>query len=695
LSDLSSGNIDSVPPAARSLRRPPVWVALVALVVLSTGLRAWAALGVPVPWIAPDEMTYGLLGQSLYRSGSLAILGGPTPYFSAVVPAFVGLPLSLGNLALGYDVLKVMQALAMSLTAVPVYLWGRSLVGERRALVPALLTLVLPGLVYSGLVMTEVLFYPVVVLAAWTAARAIEEPTARRQGVLALVVAIAVLTRLQALVLVPAVLTAFGVDAALARSAATLRRALPVLGLSVLAVAVLATVRLAAGGAVLGGYDVVARGTYDAGTVARFVLYHAASATILTGVFPACALLLLLVVAARRGEQDRARRAYVAVAGSFTLWLVVEVGVFASRYVGRLAERDLIGLAPILFIGLSLWIERGAPRGYWPMSLVAIAVAAPLALLPLDRLVTSYAPPDAPTITALYDLRRAASLQTLEVVFFVGAAAAIVLFALLPRRLVALLPVLLVVLLGGASVAAARQAAEQARLRQTTYLGPDPRWIDHAAHGQVALIATHQTSWVGVWETLFWNRRIASVYGLDGAKVFGPVPTQAVHVRPDGRLVGLDGRAVDAPYVMAPVGEVETVPAYGFAGTLVAYVRRPGSLTGGSALWRVDPPLRLTSRSSGLAPNGDVYGGGDANLVAYDCGRGRVFRLTLLIKKPGTVTVLRNGDVYRRLRFRSPQVWRAVIPAVPLPGAARAAAPCTLDVRPSGLIGTTVFQIDG
>ena len=31
----------------------------------------------PVPWIAPDEMVYGLLGRGLYEHGSLDILGGP------------------------------------------------------------------------------------------------------------------------------------------------------------------------------------------------------------------------------------------------------------------------------------------------------------------------------------------------------------------------------------------------------------------------------------------------------------------------------------------------------------------------------------------------------------------------------------------------------------------------------------------
>ena len=46
----------------------------------------------PTPWIAPDEMIYGLLGQGLYRTGHLAILGGPTPYYSAVVPLVAGAP---------------------------------------------------------------------------------------------------------------------------------------------------------------------------------------------------------------------------------------------------------------------------------------------------------------------------------------------------------------------------------------------------------------------------------------------------------------------------------------------------------------------------------------------------------------------------------------------------------------------------
>jgi len=171
------------------------WGILATLVATSTVARAWAGLRVPTPWIAPDEMIYGLLGRGLYHAGHLAILTGPTPFYSAVVPAVVGLPLSIGNLERGYAVLKVLQALLMSLAAVPVYVWGRSLMAPRWALIAAALTLALPGLAYSGLVMSEVAFYPVVICAVWAGARALESPTRGRQAVLVLASILAMATQ--------------------------------------------------------------------------------------------------------------------------------------------------------------------------------------------------------------------------------------------------------------------------------------------------------------------------------------------------------------------------------------------------------------------------------------------------------------------------------------------------------------------
>src|SRR5436190_21880133 len=135
-------------------------VVLTILVAVSTLLRFWAATKIPTPWIAPDELIYAELGRSLYAHGTLALLGHRTSFFSLVYPALAGGPLSLGNVADGYTLLKALQALVMSLAAVPVYLWGRRLVRPSLALLAAALTLAVPGLVYSGLVLTEVAFYP-------------------------------------------------------------------------------------------------------------------------------------------------------------------------------------------------------------------------------------------------------------------------------------------------------------------------------------------------------------------------------------------------------------------------------------------------------------------------------------------------------------------------------------------------------
>ena len=62
-----------------------------------------------MPWIAPDEMIYGLTGISLWDSGTLDILGGPTPYYSLLYPAFAGIPLNLGSLEFGYGALTIVR----------------------------------------------------------------------------------------------------------------------------------------------------------------------------------------------------------------------------------------------------------------------------------------------------------------------------------------------------------------------------------------------------------------------------------------------------------------------------------------------------------------------------------------------------------------------------------------------------------
>ena len=160
-------------------------------------------------------------------------------------------------------------------------------------------------------------------------------------------------------------------------------------------------------------------GSYAAGAAARFVGYHAGDLALLTGVFPACALLVLLwrALRSRRGR-TRASRAYLAVTFAIAVWLVLEVGVFASRELGLLAERNLIAAAPLLFLGFALWLDRGGPGGRpcARSAAAAVVVAAIVLLLPLGKLVVPDALPHAFTLIPLSHLRDVSSAGTMQLV---------------------------------------------------------------------------------------------------------------------------------------------------------------------------------------------------------------------------------------------------------------------------------------
>ena len=97
-------------------------------------------------WITPDEAVWASLGRRPVALGASAIFGGAQRLYSLVYPALVGgLPLAYGGLERGYETLKVLQAIVMSLTAVPVFLWARRLATPGWALLAAALTLPCPG----------------------------------------------------------------------------------------------------------------------------------------------------------------------------------------------------------------------------------------------------------------------------------------------------------------------------------------------------------------------------------------------------------------------------------------------------------------------------------------------------------------------------------------------------------------------
>jgi hypothetical protein len=657
------------------LTRLPAWVTVGTLVLVSTAIRGYAGVKVHGPWISPDETVYALLGQSLYRHGSLTILGGPTPFYSLVVPVLVGPFLSLHDLGLGYSLLKPFLALVMSLAAFPVFFWTRSVAGRGGALLAAALTVALPGLAYSGLVMSEVAFYPAMTLAAWAAARAIAAPSRRNALVLGLAVALATATRLQALVLLPVLVAAVGLDAFFARSWARLRATAPMLIGAFVPVVVWLLFQAIRGEPLLGAYESTAAASYHAVDAVRFMLYHAGTFVLTTGVLPVCALLALGIDATVRGEQDPRARATTAMTLALAGGVVVQVGVFASQHVGQIAERDMLCVAPSLLVCFALWLSRAEGRRY-ATAVVAGAVAfLAVATIPLKTFVTEQALPDAITFAPLWQLERATSTGTLTVVVLVATALVVALFVGLPRRVLVVLPVLLLGAAIAGSVSSSREVIAQAAATRTALGGPVPRWVDRApAFGRATFVYDGGRDWPEVWQALFWNRRIDHVATFDDAVLPGPAPQSKLDLRSTGRI------SVHDPLLVTP-------STFQAEGSLIALTPQSIPSHGGLRLWELGSTPRIVSRAIGLQANGDIYGNDHATLVVYGCTKG-TWILSLLIKGPPQEVVLsQDGHVLQRDRFTTDS-WAGRVPITPRLGAQT----CRLGITSSYVVGTTRFE---
>jgi hypothetical protein len=590
----------------------------------------------------PDEAIYAELGESLYRDGRFEVLDQPADFLSLVYPALIGPFLAVGDLEWGYYWVKLVQALVMSLAAVPVYLWSRRLTTTGWAVVAAALTLAIPGLAYSGLLMTEVVFYPVTVVAAFAMALVLERPTAARQALLVAAVAVAVLTRLQLFALVPVFASALAAFLALERRPRDLVRFVPALAGLTAVCAGWAAWRLRDGGPLsrlFGGYEPAGAIDYGVRDGARFALYHAGDLVLLAGVWPFCTLLILW--ACTHGSREL--RAYVAVASALAVWLVVEVGVFASGLVGYLAERNLLPLAPVLFVGFVAWLGLGGPRPRAATALAGAATLVLLAALPVSDLVSIGSFHNTFTLLPLLELETAAPGLDLDLFVVAVGAAALVALALLPTRALRVLALVLAVAFLEVSVWVSSEVTTLANATQRQAVGSDRRWVDQRADGPTLYLYLGEVNWPAVWQNVFWNHRIERAYGLLTARVQGGLPHVAVGPQEDGRLVLTDGTPAEGEYAVAAYPVTFRGRALATAGDELV-------------LWRLDPPVRLAVWTQRVA--------GHVRVLVYACGPGEL-RLALEGPGPATIELRRNDAPYRRVQLSKDGDWSGVVPAAP------------------------------
>ena len=306
----------------------------------------------------------------------------------------------------------------MSLAAVPAYFLARRMLGPGLSLLAALLAVAVPSMVYTSTVMTENAFYPLFLTVSLALVITLERPTPARQlGLIALCL-VAFLTRVQAVALAPALVTApllLGLFAGrpLRTTLATYR---VLLGTIVGGGAFVALLQLARGHSLaelLGAYSVVGEASYSLGNVARFFLYHVEELDLYVGVVPLAAL-AVLTAGARRAP--RAVQAYLAAALSLSFFLVLAVAVFASRFADRIQERNMFPVAALLLIALLVWVGRGAARPPWTTAVALSAAALLPALIPFRRFIATSAISDTLMLLPWWSLHeRSVSLDYLWV----------------------------------------------------------------------------------------------------------------------------------------------------------------------------------------------------------------------------------------------------------------------------------------
>jgi hypothetical protein len=572
---------------ARAVAVPaPVWLA--GIVVSSAAIRIALGRRIVAPWIMVDELVYSELAKSFAAHGTFLVRGVPSHGYGFVYPVLIAPAWRLfAAVPAAYQAAKAINAVVMSLAAVPAFFLARRLASERAALAVAALAVAVPSMLYTGTLMTENAFYPLFLVCVLALVAMLERPTATRQALVLALLALAYATRQQALALLPAVLVA-----PLLYERRRLRPFLPLYG-AVGAGAALALLSTVARGrspfALLGAYRAATESSYSAGTVARFVLYHLGEIDLYLGIVPFAALLALWLAPGRA-------RAFAAASLPVFAFLLVEVAMFASQaQVDKIEERNLFYVAPLALCALfAIPRDRRAVLAAagiagvlpafvdFPRFIGPKAVADTFALLPWWWVQDHW--------TTLGEVRFAALAA--------GLAAAAV-FVLLPRRYLLVLPALVgaYFVLTTAVVENGRHGIHQASLGKL-WAGirlAHPDWIDRAVgrDASVAILRTQQTPDETVWENEFFNRSVREVLFDDVQRVPDPLP--------ETRLAGQ---------------RVQYALAEDAVGTPVASDPRIGV-----TLFRVDGPLIVPDHVTGLYPN-DTWSGRHVTYTRKPCSGG-------------------------------------------------------------------------
>jgi hypothetical protein len=583
-------------------------LALVAVIVVASGVYAGAAQLVSTPRVHPDEHIYAQAGASLAEGDGLTIRGdeyGLGPVYPVVLATALTVA---GDRETAYHLYKAANGILFALAAIPIFLLARRLLRPWWSVGVAALSVAIPSSMYASVVMTECVSYLLYSVAVYAIVLALERPTVMRQAAVLLTVAVAYATRAQFAVLFVAFVASLFVVWALApereRPRAALRRLWPTLGAVGLGGAAILARAVVSGSSPLGDYGVLFRG-YDPLAIARWGAYHLADLEIYLAVVPLAVSPIVVALLWRRGrEGSTSAAAFLAAFLMINGGMLFVTAAFASTEFGfdRLHDRNIFYLAPLWLVVLAVWLADGLPR-----PLVATAVGAGLSLalplfLPFRHIAGDVGVDVVPSalwarLRELLDgeepLSGRRALAAVVVLLVVAVVA-------LPRRLRWALPAAVLASFAITSVLAWERLIDAPE--NDVFAGArEPAWIDArlpegASVTKLYLVTTDcpasALTWHGLYLSEFFNERVDRGAFI-GDSVPDGLPIERVDVEPGGRLLNASREPLSADYVYTQPG-IELTGERLTTGTAVGLV-----------LWQVDGPVRVI----GARSNADVRTG--------------------------------------------------------------------------------------
>jgi hypothetical protein len=593
--------------AAAVVSRPRVERLLAAVPLLSIYLwlcvlYGWEAFGHVTPWLNSDELETAQLSRAVAETGETARRGVPYPVH-ALYPYVLAPVWWIQDVGQAYATAKFLNVLLMTAVIFPTYGLARMVVSKPWALFAATGAATIPALYYSAMLIEEPLAYPWAALCAFLIAKALAVRT-RWWVVAAVVTSLGAPVVREQLAVVPA---AFLV-AALALAATSDRAKREYVRWSrwdwvggiTLALGVVIVVNAAISHVSFAW--LVATWFYK-DRMLENGLWAVGALAIGMGILPMIAGLAALV--RPRGEiWSRELRAVVATMGAlivgFGWYTAVKAAYISTSFSTLVVERNLIYVAPLLFVGTAMFLERPVLRWWAVAGAAGVTLAAILVVYPYQMQFRVYS--DAPGFSLLQAANRAYQwtpqhARNVLVGLLVLSLVVIVLPRVLPAGRGAVLGIASLLVLTW-SLAGQMSAASASNTFSETLagnVGTPYDWIDRVTGGAPTLyLGQRLTDFNGLWQMEFWNRSLKHVWSTDGSAP-GPGPT----LTPD--LVNARTGAitpVDVEYVVTDpgidlIGDVITPHTHSAAGTPTDW-----------RLFKIERPLRLQNSTRGVYQDG-------------------------------------------------------------------------------------------